>query len=98
MRIVFANQEIALVEKDGAGLPHLPIGVIHSARRKLTLLRAAENERSLCNWKSLCCEKMKDARVAWRSIRLTERYRMIFELNEDTEPQTATIMKIEDVK
>ena len=96
MRIVFADDELALIETGQAGLTRLGVAVIKSARRKLTVLRAAVDDRSLRNWKSLHYEKLRGDRDGLRSIRLNDQYRMIFELDEETEPQTATILKIED--
>lgn len=96
MRIVFADDDLALIETDQAGLTRLGVSVIKSARRKLMVLRAAIDDRSLRNWKSLHYEKLKGDREGQRSIRLNDQYRMVFELDEDTDPQTATILKIED--
>lgn len=96
MRIVFADDNLALIETDELGATRLPVAVIKSARRKLTLLRAAIDEGSLRNWKSLHYEKLQGDHESQRSIRLNDQYRMVFELNEETEPQTVTILKIED--
>jgi len=96
MRIVFAEPELSLIETDEAGSTRLPVAVIKSARRKLTVLRAAIDDRSLRNWKSLHYEKLRGDREGQRSIRLNDQYRMVFELDEETEPQTITILAIED--
>lgn len=96
MRLVFADEELSLIETDEAGATRLPIGVIKSARRKLTVLRAAIDDRSLRNWKSLHYEKLKGDREGQRSIRINDQYRIVFELDEETEPQTVTILSIED--
>lgn len=96
MRIVFADAELALIETDQAGQTRLAVAVIKSARRKLTILRAAIDDRSLRNWKSLHYEKLKGDREGTRSIRLNDQYRMVFDLDEETEPQTVTILTIED--
>ena len=96
MRIVFADDLLALIETDQAGSTRLSVSVIKSARRKLIVLRAAVDDRSLRNWKSLHYEKLKGDREGQRSVRLNDQYRMIFELNEETEPQTITIFSIED--
>lgn len=96
MRIVFADDGLELIETDEAGATRLPVSVIKSARRKLTVLRAAIDDRSLRNWKSLHYEKLKGDREGQRSIRLNDQYRMVFELDEETEPQMITILKIED--
>lgn len=90
------NADLELIETEEAGATRLPVSVIQSARRKLTVLRAAIDDRSLRNWKSLHYEKLKGDREGQRSIRINEKYRMIFELDEKTDPQTIKILAIED--
>jgi proteic killer suppression protein len=96
MRIVFADEDLALIETDQAGATRLSVAVIKSARRKLTVLRAAVDDRSLRTWKSLHYEKLRGDREGQRSIRLNDQFRLVFELDEETDPQTATILSIED--
>ena len=96
MRIVFADEELALIETSRAGETRLGVSIIKSARRKLTVLRAAVDDRSLRNWKSLHYEKLRGDREGQRSIRLNDQYRMVFELDEEADPQTVTILQIED--
>ena len=59
MEVEFADSALALIETVDAGETRLPVAVIKSARRKLTLLRAAVDDRSLRNWKSLHYEKLR---------------------------------------
>lgn len=96
MEIEFADSRLAEIETANAGSTGLPVPVIKSARRKLTLLRAATDDRTLRNWKSLHYEKLKGNREGQRSIRVNEKYRIVFTLDSDTEPQKATILSIED--
>lgn len=96
MRIVFADEELALIETDQAGMTGLSVSIIKSARRKITVLRAAIDDRSLRNWKSLHYEKLKGDLGGLRSIRLNDQYRLVFELDEKIDPQTITILRIED--
>ena len=96
MEIVFADDELALIETDQAGSTRLPVPVIKSARRKLTILRAAVDDRSLRNWNSLHYEKLRGDRDGQRSIRVNDQYRMIFTLDDNSEPQVITILAIED--
>ncbi len=95
MEIVFEDATLALIEADAAGETKLPVAVIKAARRKLTVMRAAIDDRSLRNWKSLHYEKLKGDREGQRSIRLNDQYRLVFVLSEG-EPLTATILAIED--
>lgn len=96
MDVLFADPTLALIETEEAGKTKLPVPVIKSARRKLTVLRAASDDRSLRNWKSLHYEKLKGDREGQRSIRLNDQYRMVLVLDESTNPPTVTIMGIED--
>jgi proteic killer suppression protein len=96
MEVVFADLVLGLIETEEAGQTKLPVPVIKSARRKLTVLRAATDDRSLRNWKSLNYQKLKGERAGQRSIRLNDQYRMILTLDETTKPQTVTIVGIED--
>ena len=96
MDIVFSESIWSLIETVEARQTRLPVPVIKSARRKLTALRAATDDRSLRNWKSLPYEKLKGDREGRRSIRLNAQFRMVFTLDESTNPQTVTILGIED--
>jgi proteic killer suppression protein len=96
MYIVFADPILELIETEDAGQTRLPVPVIKSARRKLTVIRAAPDDRALRNWKSLHYEKLKGDRDGYRSIRVNEKYRIVFSLDEDTKPPTVTIIAIED--
>lgn len=96
MEVVFADPALELIETEEAGRSRLPVPVIMSARRKLIVLRAAVDDRSLRNWKSLHYEKLKGDREGQRSIRLNEQYRMVFTLDERTTPPTITITAVED--
>ena len=95
MKVEFADESLSLIETDRAGETGLPVGVIKSARRKLTVLRAATDDRSLRTWKSLHYEKLRGDREGQRSIRLNDQYRMVFTLDED-QPPTVTILAVED--
>ena len=96
MEIEFADPGLALIETNEAGATRLPVAVIKSARRKLTALRAAPDDRTMRNWKSLHYEKLKGDREGQRSIRINKQYRMVFTLDSETEPQTITVLAIED--
>ena len=83
-------------ETDDAAKTKLPIAVIKSVRRRLTVLRAATDDRCLRNWKSLHYEKLKGDKEGQRSIRVNRQYRIVFLLDSDVEPQKATILSVED--
>lgn len=97
MGIDFANEMLEGIETEDAGNTRLPVAVIKSARRKLAMLRAASDERSLRNWKSLDCEVLPVALDPRGSIRLCDQYRMTFEMSVGSQPQRITIMNIESL-
>lgn len=96
MEIDFADELVALIETDEAGRTRFSIAIIKSARRKLAAMRAAEDERTLRNWKSLRFEKLKGDRENQRSVRLSDQYRLIFTLDDTKTPPRITILGIED--
>jgi len=96
MEVVFEDDRLALIETDQAAQTKLPVAVIQSARRKLNAIRAATDERTLRNWKSLHYEKLKGSRNDQRSIRLNDQWRLVFTLNDQCSPQRVTVIGIED--
>ncbi len=96
MQVEFKDRTLALIESDRAGEVKLPIAVINSCRDKLVVIRAAPDERTLRNWRSLHYEKLKGERKSQRSIRLNQQYRMVFTIDATIKPPKMTILAIED--
>ena len=91
MEIEFRDKTLALVETDRAADTRLPVSVISSLRQKLIVIRAAPDERTLRNWKSLHYEKMEGDE---RSIRLNKQFRLIFTLDTESKPNKITIIRV----
>jgi proteic killer suppression protein len=96
MDIEFKDSRLSLIETDRAMETRLPIAVISSFRQKLVVLRAAPDERTLRNWKSLHYEKLEGDRAGQRSIRLNKQWRLVFTLNSDLTPPKLTVLSVED--
>ena len=97
MEIEFKDkQQIALIETEDAGQVKLPISVINACRRKLGFLRSAVDERDIRNWKSLHYEKLKGDKEGMRSIRINDQWRLVFTLNNESNPPGITILEIDD--
>jgi proteic killer suppression protein len=93
MEVRYKNPRLAVIETDRAAAElKLPIAVIRAYRRKLVVIRAAPDERTLRNWKSLHYEKYGDA----RSIRLNDQYRVTFDIDTSSQPNRITILTIGD--
>jgi proteic killer suppression protein len=91
MEIEFRDKTLALIETDQAAETRLPLAVINSLRDKLVYLRAAPDERSLRNWKSLHYEKMEGEE---RSIRINKQFRLIFTIDTATKPNRMTVLRV----
>lgn len=96
MDIEFRDSRLALIETERATETRLPIAVITSCRQKLVVLRAAPDERTLRNWKSLHYEKLGGDRAGQRSIRLNKQWRLVFELDSELAPPKIIVLSIED--
>jgi proteic killer suppression protein len=91
MDVEFRDRTLSLVETDRAAEIPLPISVVNSLRHKLVVIRAAPDERTLRNWKSLHYEKMEKEE---RSIRLNKQFRLIFTLDTECKPNKMTILRV----
>jgi proteic killer suppression protein len=95
MEIEFQNAKLALIETDRAAETKLPVAVINSLRDKLVVLRAASDERTLRNWKSLHYEKLGGTDDQ-RSIRINKQFRLVFTIDTKTKPNKMTIVAVTD--
>lgn len=96
MRIEFREKRLALIQTDRAHELKLPFGVIKTARERLLLIQSAPDERTLRNWKSLYYKKLSGESDGQRQIRINDQYRIVFILDESTDPPTAIILEIGD--
>lgn len=91
MQVEYWDKDLALVETDRAAETRLPIAVINSMRQKLVVIRAAPDDRTLRNWKSLHYEKMEGEE---RSIRLNDQFRLIFKISSENAASKMTILRV----
>lgn len=94
MEVNYKDKKLALLETDRASETKLPESVINSFRFKVVQLKAAPDERTLRNVKSLHYEKLRGKRDGQRSIRLNEKWRVVFTLNDSSIPHQITILEI----
>jgi len=95
MDIEFRDKSLSLIETDRAADTKLPIAVINSFRDKMVVIRAAPDERTLRNWKSLHYEKLK-GQGEERSIRLNKQWRVVFLIDTTCKPNKITVLRVED--
>lgn len=65
-------------------------------RRKMQLLAAAVDERDLRQLRSLHFEKLVGDRAGQYSIRLNDKYRLVFKLRTDENGRVAIIIEVVD--
>ena len=96
MDLDFRDNRLSWIESDRAAETRLPISVINSCRDKLGIIRAAPDERTLRNWKSLHYEKLAGDREGQRSIRINKQWRLVFTIDTDCSPPKITVLSVED--
>jgi len=96
MEVEFQDKALSLVETDRAAETRLPVAVINSLRDKLVVIRAAPDERTLRNWRSLHYEKLGGNRSGQRSIRINKQWRLVFTIDTGRVPNKMTILTVED--
>jgi proteic killer suppression protein len=101
MEVGYQDQRLAAVElgevEQAAAALKLPIAVIAAYRRKLVAIKAAPDERTLRNWKSLNYKKRDDLGEGHRTIRLNDQFRMLFTINTQQQPNRITVLAIDDL-
>jgi proteic killer suppression protein len=95
MDIEFRGKSLLLIETERAAETKLPVSVINSFRDKMVVLRAAPDERTLRNWKSLHYEKLM-GQEGERSIRLNKQWRVVFLIKTECKPNKIIILRVED--
>ncbi len=95
MEVEFQDARFALVETDRAAESRLSPDLIKALRKKLAVIRAAPDERTLRNWKSLHYEKLQRPGDQ-RSIRLNDQWRLVLTVDTTKKPNKATVLDVED--
>lgn len=95
MEVEFKDESVGLVETNRAAETRLPAEVINALRRKLVVIRAAPDERTLRNWKSLHYEKLERPGDQ-RSIRINKQWRLVFTIDTKVRPNKITVLGVED--
>ena len=96
MDVTFGDADLDRLETDACFAMGLPEAVVKSYRKRLQQIRAAADERDLRNLKSLRVEKLKGKRAGQYSMRLNDRYRLMFLLEAGRTCQRVRILAIDD--
>lgn len=96
MEVTFKNKELDRLETDATFTAGNTAGVVSMYRRRLQMIRAAQDERDFYNLKSLHYEKLKGSRSHQRSMRLNDQYRLIIEIHGKGQEKVIYVAGIED--
>lgn len=73
-----------------------PPGVVKTYRKRIAMIRAADDERVFYGFKSLHYEKLKGDRKHQRSMRLNDQWRLVLEIEGEGDDRVVWIVGIED--
>ncbi|MBM3300674.1 MAG: type II toxin-antitoxin system RelE/ParE family toxin [Deltaproteobacteria bacterium] len=73
-----------------------PAGLVRVFRKRIAMLRAADDERVFYGLKSLHYEKLKGARDHQRAMRLNDQWRLVLEFEREGTQRAVVVVGIED--
>jgi proteic killer suppression protein len=96
MEVSFRNDDLDRLETDAAFDGGWSQAVVRAFRKRMQVIRAAEDERALYALKSLHFEKLKGDRSHQHSIRLNDQWRLILEFSGEGRGKIVVVTGIED--
>ena len=96
MDVRFSDKDLDQLETDPKFDGGYPQVVVKAFRKRMQLIRAAEDERAFYALKSLHFEQLKGGRNNQHSMRLNDQWRLILELVEMNPYMIVLIVSIED--
>jgi proteic killer suppression protein len=96
MEVRFADADLDRLEIDAGFDGGHAQAVVAAFRKRMQLIRAAPDERTFYQLKSLHFEKLKGDLAGSHSMRLNDQWRLILRLEEGTTAKVAVIEKIAD--
>lgn len=95
MEIEYVDKRLALIETSRASETSLPVAVIQAFRRRLPLVKASPDVRTMLNWKSLGLRARVEGNGEY-SISLSAHWMMILQIEEKNGAMTVAIRGIEE--
>lgn len=96
MEVRFESETLKQLESDATFTAGLDGALVKAFRKRMQLIRAAQDERVFYAMKSLHYEKLKGDRAHQRSMRLNDQWRLILRLEEDETGKLVVIVSIAD--
>ena len=96
MEVRFADVDLDRLETDREFNAGFDVAIVRRFRKTMQLIRAAPDERTFYQMKSLHYEKLKGKRSHQRSMRLNDQWRLILEIEQQEDGKLVVIVSIED--
>jgi toxin HigB-1 len=92
----YANDEMLRLDCDPAYFGSWPRELARAYRKGAAVIRAARDEADLRAMNFLCFDRLQGARAHQRSIKLSDRWRLIFEVSGQPPTSVVRLVGIED--
>ena len=92
---IFRNEKLKRLDV-GPGDGGFPSDVVRNFRKRMAMIRAADDERVFYALKSLHYEKLKGDRRHQRAMRLNDQWRLVLELQGEGRDRVVVVVEIED--
>ena len=96
MEVTFRDSSLDRLEVDAKFDARFSRAVVKAFRKRMQLIRAAEDERAFYAMKSLHFEKLKGDREGQRSMKLNDQWRLVLTLDKEGEKTVVEVLGIED--
>lgn len=96
MEIEFADDDLDRLEVDASFNAGYSAAIVSAYRKRIQMIRAANDERAFYAMKSLHFEKLQGNRSNQYSMRLNDQWRLIITIKTQTESKTVVVVSIED--
>lgn len=96
MEIEFADLSYDRLEVDASFTGEFSAAVVKAYRKRIQLIRGADDERDFYALKSLYFEKLMGAREGQHSMRLNDQWRLILKLKRKPEGKLVVVISITD--
>lgn len=94
MDVIFDDSKLALIETGRAAETELPVSVIRWLRGHLLMVRAAPDERTLKNWRTLNYDEGEALFGRGKSLGVPPNLRLFFRLEEKTPEPTFVVLSL----
>jgi toxin HigB-1 len=96
MEVTFRDAALDTLESDANATGGWPHAIVKSYRKKMQAIRAASDERTFRQMKSLHFEKLQPPRSHQHSMRLNDQWRLVLEFSGESPNKKVVIVAIED--